>query len=124
MAWPTFEAGIYCILWLDAMHFKVREEGKVRHKALYNILGINKAGKKEVLGIYISESEGANFWLQVLTHLHNRGLKDLLITGTDNLTGFSEAIHSVYPKTDIQLCIVHQIRNSMKYVASKVKKIL
>ncbi len=113
---------VYCILWLDAMHFKVREEGKVRHKALYNILGVNKAGKKEVLGMYISESEGANFWLQVLTHLHNRGLKDILIACTDNLTGFSEAIHSVYPKTDIQLCIVHQIRNSMKYVASKDQK--
>ena len=114
---------VYCIVWLDAMHFKVREEGKVRHKALYNILGINKEGKKEVLGMYISESEGANFWLQVLTHLHNRGLKDILIACTDNLTGFSEAIYSVYPKTDIQLCIVHQIRNSMKYVASKDQKI-
>ncbi|SFN39823.1 IS256 family transposase, partial [Salegentibacter flavus] len=73
-------------------------------------------------GMYISESEGANFWLQVLTHLNNRGLKDILIACTDNLTGFSEAIHSVYPKTDIQLCIVHQIRNSMKYVASKDQK--
>lgn len=113
---------VYCILWLDAMHFKVREEGKVKHKALYNILGINKAGRKEVLGMYISESEGANFWLQVLTQLNNRGLKDILIACTDNLAGFSEAIHSVYPKTDIQLCIVHQIRNSMKYVASKDQK--
>lgn len=113
---------VYCILWLDAMHFKVREEGKVKHKALYNILGINKAGRKEVLGMYISESEGANFWLQVLTQLQNRGLKDILIACTDNLTGFSEAIHSIYPKTDIQLCIVHQIRNSMKYVASKDQK--
>lgn len=113
---------VYCILWLDAMHFKVREEGKVKHKALYNILGINKAGRKEVLGMYISESEGANFWLQVLTQLQNRGLKDILIACTDNLTGFSEAIHSIYPRTDIQLCIVHQIRNSMKYVASKDQK--
>lgn len=110
---------VYCIVWLDAMHFKVREEGKVKHKALYNILGINKEGKKEVLGMYISESEGANFWLQVLTHLNNRGLKDILIACTDNLKGFSEAIRSIYPKTDIQLCIVHQIRNSIKYVASK-----
>lgn len=110
---------VYCIVWLDAMHFKVREEGKVKHKALYNILGINKEGKKEVLGMYISESEGANFWLQVLTHLNNRGLKDILIACTDNLKGFSEAIRSIYPKADIQLCIVHQIRNSIKYVASK-----
>lgn len=113
---------VYCIVWLDAMHFKVREDGKVKHKALYNILGIDVEGKKEVLGMYISESEGANFWLQVLTHLHNRGLKDILIACTDNLTGFSEAIRSVYPKSEIQLCIVHQVRNSLKYVASKDQK--
>ena len=113
---------VYCIVWLDAMHFKIREEGKVKHKALYNILGINKEGKKEVLGMYISESEGANFWLQVLTHLNNRGLKDILIACTDNLTGFSKAIGSIFPQTDIQLCVIHQIRNSMKYVASKNQK--
>lgn len=114
---------VYCIVWLDAMHFKVREEGKVRHKALYNILGINKEGRKEILGMYISESEGANFWLQVLTDLNNRGVKDILIACTDNLTGFSEAIHSVFPKADIQLCVIHQIRNSLKYVASKEQKV-
>lgn len=113
---------VYCIVWLDAMHFKVREEGKVRHKALYNILGVNKQGRKEVLGMYVSESEGANFWLQVLTQLQSRGLKDVLIACTDNLAGFSEAIRSVYPETEIQLCIVHQIRNSLKYVASKEQK--
>uniref|UniRef100_UPI0012B882BC IS256 family transposase n=1 Tax=Cyclobacterium xiamenense TaxID=1297121 RepID=UPI0012B882BC len=104
-------------------HFKVREEGKVKHKALYNVLGINKEGKKEILGMYISESEGANFWLQVLTDLENRGVKDILIACTDNLTGFTEAIHSVFPKADIQLCVVHQIRNSLKYVASKEQKV-
>lgn len=114
---------VYCIVWLDAMHFKVREEGKVKHKALYNILAINKAGRKEILGMYISESEGANFWLQVLTDLNNRGVKDILIACTDNLTGFSEAILSVFPKSDIQLCVIHQIRNSLKYVASKEQKI-
>ena len=113
---------IYCIVWLDAMHYKVKEEGKVVHKALYNILGINKDGYKEVLGMYVSESEGANFWLQVLTDLHNRGLKDILIACTDNLTGFSEAILSIYPKAEIQSCIIHQIRNSMRYVASKDQK--
>lgn len=113
---------VYCIVWLDAMHFKVREEGKVKHKALYNILGINKKGHKQVLGMYVSESEGANFWLQVLTDLHNRGVKDILIACTDNLTGFSQAIHSVFPKAEIQLCVVHQIRNSLKYVASKDQK--
>lgn len=114
---------VYCILWLDAMHFKVREDGKVKHKALYNILGINKEGYKEVLGMYISESEGANFWLQVLADLNNRGVEDVLIACTDNLTGFSEAILSVFPKADIQLCIIHQIRNSLKYVASKEQKV-
>ena len=114
---------VYCIVWLDAMHYKVRNEGKVEHKALYNILGINASGMKEVLGMYVSESEGANFWLQVLTDLHNRGLKDILIACTDNLTGFTEAIHSVYPKAEVQSCIVHQIRNSLKYVASKDQKV-
>ena len=113
---------VYCIVWLDAMHYKVRSEGKVEHKALYNILGINASGMKEVLGMYISESEGANFWLQVLSDLHNRGLKDILIACTDNLKGFSEAIQSVYPKVEVQSCIVHQIRNSIKYVASKDQK--
>ena len=113
---------VYPIIWLDAMHFKVREDGKVVHKALYNILGINKEGKKEILGLYVSESEGANFWLQVLTDLNNRGVKDVLIASIDNLTGFSEAIQSIYPQTEVQSCLVHQIRNSLKYVASKDQK--
>lgn len=113
---------VYPIIWLDAMHFKVREDGKVVHKALYNILGINKEGKKEILGLYVSESEGANFWLQVLTDLHNRGVKDVLIASIDNLNGFSEAILSIYPQTEVQSCLVHQIRNSLKYVASKDQK--
>ena len=113
---------MYCIAWLDAMHYKVKEDGKFKHKALYNILAINKDGKKEVLGMYISENEGANFWLQVLTDLNNRGLQDILIACTDNLKGFSEAILSVFPKTQIQKCVVHQIRNSLKYVASKDQK--
>lgn len=113
---------VYPILWLDAMHFKVKEDGKVGHKALYNILGVNKDGFKEILGIYLSESEGANFWLQVLTDLNNRGVKDILIASIDNLNGFSEAIQSVFPKSTIQSCIVHQIRNSLKYVASKDQK--
>jgi transposase-like protein len=104
------------------MHFKVREDGKVRHKALYNILGLNREGRKEVLGMYISESEGANFWLQVLTHLQQRGVEDILIACTDNLKGLGEAIHSVFPKTDLQLCVIHQIRNSIKYVSSKDSK--
>src|SRR5699024_3662876 len=113
---------VYCIVWLDAMHYKVRCDGKVAHKALYNILGINRDGHKQVLGTYISESEGANFWLQVLTDMQNRGLEDILIACTDNLPGFSEAICSIYPKAEVQSCIIHQIRNSLKYVTSKDKK--
>jgi putative transposase len=113
---------MYCIVWLDAMHYKVRFDGKVQHKALYNILGINKEGHKEVLGMYLSQSEGANFWLQVLTDLQQRGLNDVLIACTDNLKGFSEAILSIFPKTQIQKCVIHQIRNSLKYVASKDQK--
>jgi transposase-like protein len=113
---------LYAIVWLDAMFYKVRHEGRVQNRALYNILGINKDGHKELLGMYINESEGANFWLQVLTDLQNRGLEDILIACTDNLKGFSEAILSVFPKTEVQSCIIHQIRNSLKYVASKDSK--
>jgi transposase-like protein len=113
---------VYCIVWMDAMDYKVKVDGKIVHRALYNILGVNKEGRKEILGMYISESEGANFWLQVLTDLHHRGLEDILIACTDNLKGFSEAILSIFPKTQIQKCIVHQIRNSLKYVASKDQK--
>ena len=113
---------VYPIVWLDAMHFKVKDDGKIRHKALYNILGVNKEGIKEILGMYISENEGANFWLQVLTDLQHRGLDDILIACTDNLKGFTEAILSIFPKTQVQKCIIHQIRNSLKYIASKDKK--
>lgn len=113
---------MYCIVWLDAMHYKVKVDGKIEHRALYNILGVNKEGYKDILGMYISESEGANFWLSVLTDLNNRGLNDVLIACTDNLKGFTEAILSVFPKAQVQKCIVHQIRNSLKYVASKDQK--
>lgn len=113
---------VYPILWMDALHFKVRHEGKVNNRAVYVILGVNKHGKKDLLGLYLSENEGAKFWLQVLTDLQNRGLKDILIACIDNLSGFVEAIESIYPKTEIQLCIVHQIRNSLKYVTSEDQK--
>lgn len=115
-------APVYAIIWLDAMFFKVRHEGKVITRCLYNVLGVNKEGHKELLGMYISESEGANFWLQVLTDLQNRGLEDILIACIDNLKGFSEAILSIFPRTEVQSCIIHQIRNSLKYVASKDSK--
>jgi transposase-like protein len=113
---------IYPILFLDGMYFKSRENGKVSTKVLYNILGVNQEGYKEILGFYVAESEGANFWLAVLNDLKQRGVKDVLIACVDGLTGFPEAIKGVFPQTEIQLCIVHQIRNSLKYVASKNQK--
>lgn len=113
---------VYPIVWLDAMHYKVRDGGKVVSRAVYNILALNKEGRKELIGMYISESEGANFWLSVLTDLKSRGVKDILIACTDNLKGFSEAILSIYPDTEIQKCVIHQIRNSLRYVASKDQK--
>jgi transposase-like protein len=113
---------IYPIIFLDAMHFKCSENGVVVSKAFYTVLGINQEGRKDVLGLYLSESEGANFWLSVLTDLHNRGIKDILIACIDGLKGFPEAINTIFPKTEIQLCIIHQIRNSLKYVASKNQK--
>jgi transposase-like protein len=113
---------IYPIVWLDAIHYKIRENGKVVGKAVYTILGVNLEGRKEVLGLYISEHEGANFWLQVLTDLSNRGVKDVLIACVDGLKGFPEAIEAIFPNTEIQLCVVHQIRNSLKYVGSKNQK--
>lgn len=115
-------ASMYPIVWLDAIHYKIRENGKVVSKAVYTILGVNLEGRKEVLGLYISEHEGANFWLQVLTDLSNRGVKDILIACVDGLKGFPEAIEAIFPNTEVQLCIVHQIRNSLKYVGSKNQK--
>ncbi len=113
---------LYCIVWLDAMHYKVKDEGRITARAVYHILGINKEGRKDLLGMYVSESEGANFWLSVLSDLRNRGVADILIASIDNLKGFAEAIQSTFPKAEIQSCIVHQIRNSLKYVASKDQK--
>ena len=113
---------IYPIVWLDAIHYKIREDGKVLSRAVYTILGVNLEGRKEVLGLYISENEGANFWLQVLTDLSNRGVNDILIACIDGLKGFPEAIETIFPATEVQLCIVHQIRNSLKYVGSKNRK--
>lgn len=113
---------IYPIVFLDGMFFKVRDGGKVVTKVLYNVLGVNQAGIKEILGFYIAESEGANFWLGVLNDLRERGVKDILIACIDGLTGFPQAISTIFPKTEIQLCIIHQIRSSLKYVVSKEQK--
>lgn len=113
---------LYCIVWLDAMYYKVKEDGRVTNRCVYNILGINAEGRKDLLGMYVSESEGANFWLGVLTHLQHRGVVDILIACIDNLKGFAEAIATIFPQTEVQTCVVHQIRNSIKYIASKDQK--
>lgn len=110
---------VYPFLWLDAIHYKVKEDGCIKTKAIYCILGVNREGVKDLLGLYINETEGARFWLQVLTDLQNRGVKDILIASIDNLKGFADAIESVFPKIEVQLCVIHQIRNSTKYVAYK-----
>jgi putative transposase len=119
--WQAHELeDVYTIVWLDAMYYKVKDQsGHVVTRCLYNVLGINLEGRKHLLGMYISESEGAKFWLSVLTDLQQRGVKDILIACIDNLGGFEEAIGSIFPKTEVQSCIVHQIRNTIKYVASK-----
>lgn len=113
---------VYPIVWLDAIHYKVRENGRYVSKAIYTILALNIEGKKELIGLYLSDAEGAHYWLSVLTDLQNRGVKDILIACVDGLTGFPEAIETIYPETEVQQCIIHQIRNSMKYVASKNQK--
>lgn len=122
-AWQARELEpIYPIVWLDAIHYKVKENGRYVSKAVYTLLGLNIQGKKELLGLYLSDSEGANYWLNVLTELQNRGVKDILIACVDGLKGFPEAIASVYPDAEVQLCIIHQARSSQKYVASKHQK--
>lgn len=110
---------IYTFVWLDAVHFKVRQDGKVVSKAAYNVLAVDVQGKKDLLGIYIGDSESARFWLGVLTDLQARGVKDLLICSIDNLSGFGDAIEAVFPQADVQLCLVHQVRNSLRYVSYK-----
>jgi len=122
-AWRTRPLdSLYTIVFLDAMHFKTKQDHKVEAKVIYNVLGITKSGHKEILGFYSSESEGAHFWLGVLNDLKNRGVEDILIACIDGLKGFPEAINASFPKTEIQLCVVHQIRNSIKYVSSKDQK--
>ena len=114
---------IYFVLWLDGIVFKVRQNGKVSNKTIYIIIGLNSSGMKEVLGLWINETESASFWVNVLTDLKARGVQDVLISCTDNLAGINQAILAVFPQTTNQLCIVHQIRNSCKYVPWKEKKL-
>ncbi len=112
----------YPIVYLDAIQFKVRDAGHVRNKAVYLAIGVTLEGIKEVLGLWIAQTEGAKFWLQVVTELKNRGVADILIACVDGLKGFPEAIETVYPKTQVQLCIVHMIRHSMNYVGWNQRK--
>jgi len=119
-AWQTrLLESIYSIVWLDAAFFKIKHEGAVRNRAVYTVLGVDMEGRKDVLGMYIQESEGARHWLSVMSDLQQRGVKDILFACTDNLKGFEEAIAAVFPHTHVQGCIVHQIRNSLRYVSYK-----
>jgi len=113
---------LYPILYLDCIHIKVRDSGAVRVKAVYLAIGVNLAGHKEVLGLWIAQTEGAKFWLQVVTELKNRGVLDIFIACVDGLKGFPEAIEAVYPKASVQLCIVHMVRNSLNFVSWKTRK--
>lgn len=113
---------LYLIVWMDAIVFKVRQDGKVIDKAMMIAVGLNKQGFKEVLGMWICQNESASLWMGFLTNLKSRGVEDILITSTDNLKGFTEAINAVYPQAKTQICIVHQLRNSLKYVVWKDKK--
>ncbi len=124
-AWQTRPLDrIYPIVYLDCIVVKVKEDNRITNKAVYLALGVNIEGHKELLGMWISKNEGAKFWLGVLTELKNRGVEDVLIFCVDGLTGFPEAIEAVYPQAKIQLCIVHLIRNSLKYVSWRDRKLL
>ena len=122
-AWQTRPLDpLYPILYLDCIHIKVRDTGAVRVKAVYLAIGVNLTGHKEVLGLWIAQTEGAKFWLQVVTELKNRGVQDIFIACVDGLKGFPEAIEAVYPKASVQLCIVHMVRNSLNFVSWKTRK--
>lgn len=110
---------VYPVIWLDAIHFKVRQDGVVKNKAIYSILAVTVEGQKEVIGLYFGDNEASSFWRSVLNDLKMRGIKDICIACIDNLKGFAQAIEDVYPATEVQLCLVHQMRNSMKYITYK-----
>lgn len=115
---------VYPIIYFDALVVKVRQDGRVINKAMHLALGVNLQGQKELLGMWMTQNESAKFWLSVLTELQNRGLKDILIACCDGLTGFPDAIEAVFPKTQVQLCIVHMVRNSLSYVSYKDRKVV
>jgi len=113
---------VYPIVYMDALVVKIRDGGHIRNRAIYVVIGVNLQGNKEVLGLWVGQAEGAKFWLQVLTEFKNRGVTDIFIACVDGLTGFPEAIAAVFPQTEVQLCIVHQVRNSLNYVSWKHRK--
>jgi len=113
---------VYPIVFLDAIHFKVRQDNIIVNKAAYSVLGITVDGHKEILGIWVGEHERSKFWLGVCNDLKIRGVGDILIACKDGLSGFSEAINAAFPKTQIQLCVIHQIRNTLKYIPYKYQK--
>ena len=113
---------IYAVVYMDAIHYHVRSEGRIVKRAVYIALGIDMDGKKDVIGMYVGENEGAKFWLSIINGLKNRGVQDILIACVDGLNGFPQAIEAVYPKTEIQQCIIHQIRNTTKFVSYKELK--
>ncbi|MDQ0193745.1 transposase-like protein [Paenibacillus wynnii] len=116
--------GVYAVVYLNAIHFKVKQDGVIINKAAYMVIGIDLDGNKDVLGMWIGENESSKSWLSVLNELKNRGVQDILIICVDNLSGFTQAIAACYPQTEIQKCIVHQIRSSTRYVSYKdIKKI-
>jgi transposase-like protein len=128
--WPLVEAWqnrplapLYAILYLDAIHIKLKRDGKIDNVAVYNVLGVDLDGHREILGHWVGDgAEGANFWLSVVTDLQNRGVQDVFIAAIDGLTGFKDAIQSIFPKTQVQRCVIHQIRQSLKYVVWKDRK--
>lgn len=113
---------VYLIVWMDGIVFKVRDSGKIINKTVYLCVGLKQNGLKEVLGMWVGKSESSSFWMGVLTDLKARGVQDILITCTDNLNGFADTIRTVFPQSSTQICVVHQIRNSCKYVVYKDKK--
>ncbi len=113
---------LYLIVWMDGIVFKVRENSKVINKTIYLAVGLNREGRKEVLGMWLGKNESSSFWMSVLTDLKARGVEDILITATDNLNGFTQTIRAVFPESQTQICVVHQIRNACRYVVWKDKK--
>jgi len=110
---------VYPFVWMDAVHYKVKEHGAIVTKAVYVVIGCNRQGEKDVLGLYVGQAEAASFWLGVLSDLRNRGVKDIFVACIDNLNGFSKAIQASFPQTDVQLCVIHQVRNSLNQVYHK-----